>query len=165
MEIVDKVRQIAAEIADSCGVELVHADLKGGDRGSVVAIFIDKNGGVTHEDCSAVSRAVGERLEAEDFISSAYILEVSSPGLERELYSLKDYEKYAGNLAKMKIRQPIGNQRNFRGRIKGVEGDTIIFDDKTSGEVKIPFELIAKANLEIDVEEEFRLARERGENV
>jgi ribosome maturation factor RimP len=81
--------------------------------------------------------------------------------LERELYSLRDYVKYAGSLAKLKVRQPIGNQRNFRGRIIGTEGETVIFDDKTSGRVEIPFDVIAKANLEIDIEEEFRKAAER----
>jgi ribosome maturation factor RimP len=92
------------------------------------------------------------------------LLEVSSPGLERGLYSLPDYERYAGNLAKLKVRQPINNQRNFRGRIVGVENETVIFEDKTTGKVEIPFAIIAKANLEIDVEEEFRKAalRENG---
>jgi ribosome maturation factor RimP len=97
----------------------------------------------------------------EDFIPSAYTLEVSSPGLERELFSLKDYEKYAGKLAKIKTRQLVGNQRNFRGRIIGIEGENVIFDDKTNGRVEIPSNVIAKANLEIDIEEEFRKAAER----
>ncbi len=61
----------------------------------------------------------------------------------------------------MKTRGAIGGQRNFRGRIGGVEGEDVLFDDKTSGRVRVPFSEIAKANLEIDVEEEFRLAEER----
>jgi ribosome maturation factor RimP len=100
-------------------------------------------------------------LDVEDFIHSAYNLEVSSPGLERGLYKREDYERFAGKLAKMKARQPVKGQRNFRGRIVGVEGAEVVFDDNTNGRVRIPVEQIAKANLEIDVEAEFRLAAER----
>ncbi|HYG81497.1 MAG TPA: hypothetical protein VD861_13965, partial [Pyrinomonadaceae bacterium] len=67
----------------------------------------------------------------------------------------------AGHPAKMKARAPINGQRNFRGRIVGLEGDDVVFEDNTSGRVRVPFETIVKANLEIDVEEEFRRAKER----
>ena len=97
----------------------------------------------------------------EDFIPGAYTLEVSSPGLERGLYSRGDYERFAGHLAKIRTRGAVGGQRNFRGRIAGVEGEEVLFDDKTSGRVRVPLAEIAKANLEIDIEEEFRLAEER----
>ena len=97
----------------------------------------------------------------EDFIHSAYTLEVSSPGLERGLYKRADYERFAGQLAKLKTRQLVNGQRNFRGRIAGVENDTVLFDDKTNGRVRLPLEQIAKANLEIDIEAEFRRAAER----
>jgi ribosome maturation factor RimP len=107
-----------------------------------------------------VSTQIGTVLDVEDFIHSAYTLEVSSPGLERGLYKLADYERFAGRVAKIKTRSPIGNQRNFRGVIVAV-ADRIIFDDRTSGRVEIPFESIAKANLEVDVDSEFRQASER----
>ncbi len=74
----------------------------GTQRKPSVRIFIDKPEGVTLDDCSNMSRRVEAVLDAEDFIPTAYNLEVSSPGLERELYSLKDFEKFAGNLAKVK---------------------------------------------------------------
>ena len=74
---------------------------------------------------------------------------------------LSAYERFAGHLAKIKTRSPIRNQRNFRGRIVGLADSQVVFDDKTSGQVRIPFTDIAKANLEVDVDEEFRLARER----
>jgi ribosome maturation factor RimP len=108
-----------------------------------------------------VSQHVGTVLDVEDFIPGAYTLEVSSPGLERGLYRREDYERFAGRPARLKTRGAIGGQRNFRGRIAGVEGEEVLFDDKTSGRVRVPLSEIAKANLEIDVEEEFRLAEER----
>ncbi len=156
-----RVREIAERAAEERGLELVHVEVAGGARSPIVRIFIDKPEGVTHEDCAGVSLHVGAVLDVEDFIHSAYTLEVSSPGLERGLYRREDYERFAGQLAKLKTRQPVGGQRNFRGRILGVEGDHVAFDDKTSGRVLVPLDVIAKANLEIDVEEEFRLAEER----
>ena len=161
LRVSERVREIAERVAAENNLELVHVDVAGTERSPAVRIFIDKPGGVTVGDCSTVSHTIGTILDVEDFIPAAYTLEVSSPGLERELYSLRDYEKYAGHLAKLKVRQPIGNQRNFRGRIVVVENETVIFEDKTSGRVEIPFDAVAKANLEIDIEEEFRKAAER----
>ena len=157
----ERVREIAGRVAGEQGLELVHAEVGASGRAAVVRIFIDKPGGVTHEDCAAMSLHLGTILDVEDFIHSAYTLEVSSPGLERGLYKREDYERFAGQLAKMKSREPVNGQRNFRGRIVGVEGDRVVFDDKTNGRVHVPLGSIVKANLEIDVEEEFRLAEER----
>jgi len=157
----ERVREIAGRAAAEYGVELVHAEVAGTGRNTIVRVFIDKPDGVTHENCSLISQHVGTVLDVEDLIDSAYTLEVSSPGLERGLYKRADYERFAGYLAKLKVREPVGGQRNFRGRIRGVESDDVLFDDKTSGQVRIPLSSVAKANLEIDVEEEFRLAAER----
>lgn len=117
LRVSERVREIAERVAVESGLELVHVELVGSGRNSELRIFIDKPGGVTVDDCTHVSHTLGTILDVEDFISSNYALIVSSPGLERELYSLRDYAKYAGSLAKLKARQPIGNQRNFRGRI------------------------------------------------
>jgi ribosome maturation factor RimP len=157
----ERVRGIARRAAEERGLELVHVEFAGGARAPVVRVFIDKPGGVTHEDCSEVSTHVGTVLDVEDFIPGAYTLEVSSPGLERGLYGLGDFEKFAGRPAKLKTRNPVNGQRNFRGRIEGVEGEDVIFEDKATGRVRVPASEVAKANLEIDVEEEFRLAEER----
>lgn len=154
--VTEKVKQIAERIAEEKALELVQVELIGADRGLTVRIFIDKEGGVSHEDCAKVSREVGDILELEEIIPTEYILEVSSPGLERELFKLKDFVRYAGSLAKIKTRQPINGQRNFRGRILAVEGEEIVFDDRTNGTVKVPFEAVKEAKLEIDIEEELR---------
>ena len=157
----ERVRQLAEQAAIDHGVELVHAEVAGPDNHPAVRVFIDKPGGVTHRDCSQISEQLGTVLDVEDFIHAAYTLEVSSPGLERGLYRLADYERFTGHLAKIKSRDPVDGQRNFRGRIVGIDSDQVIFDDQTSGRVKVPIDGIVKANLEIDVEKEFRLAKER----
>lgn len=159
--IAERVEEIAGRVCIDHGLELVHAEVAGPEGKPIIRIFIDKPEGVTHEDCSAVSLHVGTTLDVEDFIHSAYTLEVSSPGLERGLYKRADYERFAGKAAKLKSRIAIGGQRNFRGRIIGVEDESVIFEDKTSGRVRVPLEAVVKANLEIDVEEEFRRAKER----
>ncbi len=161
--VAERISQLAEQTAIDHGVELVHAEVAGPEGHPIVRVFIDKPGGVTHDDCSDVSHHLGTVLDVEDFIHSAYTLEVSSPGLERGLYKAADFERFAGHLAKIKMRSPIKNQRNFRGRIVGLADSEVIFEDNTSGRVRIPLTEIAKANLEVDVEEEFRRAREREE--
>jgi len=159
--IAERIKELAEQTAIDHGLELVHAEVAGPEGHPIVRLFIDKPGGVTHEDCSDVSHHLGTVLDVEDFIHSAYTLEVSSPGIERGLYKPADYERFAGHLAKIKTRSPIKNQRNFRGRIVGLADSQVIFEDNTSGRVQIPVADVVKANLEIDVEEEFRRARER----
>ena len=155
-----RVQAIAERVASDHGLELVHAEVAGPDNKPIVRIFIDKPTGVTHQDCAEVSLHVGTVLDVEDFIHASYTLEVSSPGLDRGLYKLADYERFAGKPAKLRSRQPINGQRNFRGRLVGISGEEVLFEDRTSGRVKIAFESIAKANLELDVNEEFRRAQQ-----
>lgn len=155
----ERIREIAAGSAKRNDLELVHVQAKGAKNNLTIRVFIDKKGGVTHDDCVKVSREIESVLDAEDFIPSTYLLEVSSPGLERELYSLKDFEKFAGEKAKVRMHAPIDGQRNFRGRIVKVDGEKIVFEDKTSGEVSFSFGDVAKANLEIDIEKELKRAK------
>jgi ribosome maturation factor RimP len=157
----ERVREITERVATDHGLELVHAEVAGPEGKPIIRIFIDKPEGVTHENCAAISLTVGTILDVEDFIHSAYTLEVSSPGLERGLYKRQDYERFAGRMAKLKSRVAIKGQRNFRGQILGLDGDEVVFEDKTSGRVKVPLESIVKANLELDVEAEFQRAKER----
>jgi len=152
----ERVREAASRVAEKNNLELVRAEVSGSGKKLTVRIFIDKDGGIMHEDCSTVSRDLEEVLDAEDFIPAAYTLEVSSPGLERELYSLKDFERFSGSLAKVKLNQPIDGQKVFRGRLVNIENEEIVFDDKTRGTVRFPFSAVTKANLEIDLEEEFK---------
>ncbi|HKS09743.1 MAG TPA: ribosome maturation factor RimP [Pyrinomonadaceae bacterium] len=153
-----RVQELAEQVAIDHGLELVHTEVAGPENKPIVRIFIDKPQGVTLEDCSEVSTHLSTILDVEDFIHASYTLEVSSPGLERGLYKRADYERFAGNNAKLKTRQPIDGQRNFRGRLVGLEGDELIFEDRTNGRVRVPLDLITKANLEVDVEDELRRA-------
>ena len=151
-----QIREIAVRIAEENNLELVHTQIAGASKSLTVRIFIDKEGGVTHDDCSLMSRKLDEVMDNDDFMPGNYILEVSSPGLERELYSLNDFKKFVGSLAKVKTNAPVDGQKNFRGRISVIENEDIIFEDNTKGIVRFPYSAVAKANLEIDLEEELK---------
>jgi len=153
--IIEHVKAIAATVTAASGIELVHVDISGTKRDLVLRIFIDKEGGVTLDDCSGISRGVEEVLDSEDFIPSRYVLEVSSPGIERELYSLGDFVKFTGRLAKVKLKTEIDGQKTFVGNITNVEGSEITIDDRTKGVVNFDHAAVDKANLKIDLAKEF----------
>lgn len=141
---------IIERVAARGGLELVHWEVVGPPGNFVLRIFVDKPGGVSHADCEAVSNQVGTLLDVEDLILHRYTLEVSSPGLERGLYKLADYERFTGNRVKFRTAEPIDGQRNFRGKLIGVAGETIRFDADGRGELEIPFQKIVKANIEYE---------------
>jgi ribosome maturation factor RimP len=149
-----RIKEIALKAAADCGVEFVHLEIAGTKRNQIIRIFADKEGGITIEDCSNVSRAVEAVMDADDFMPAAYVLEVSSPGLDRELYSLADFEKFAGKLAKIKMKPDFDGPKALNGRIVKIEGSDISFNDRTAGELVFPYESVAKANLKIDIEQE-----------
>ncbi len=157
--IADRIDKIATQAAKENSVEFVHAEIVGSKRNMTVRVYIDKPDGVTIEDCSMVSRAIEAVVDAEDFIPASYVLEVSSLGLDRPLFSVHDFEKNVGKKAKVKAVESINGQANFNGRIVAVEDSEIVFDDKTNGAVRIPFDKVEKANLRVDLSEEFKKKR------
>ncbi len=150
-QIAKKVRGFADSIVAENGLELVHVEIVGAKTKPTVRVLIDKPEGITHDDCSSVSTALSKILDREDFILSAYVLEVSSPGIERGLYSIEDFERFADHIAKVKMGLAINGQRNFSGKIVSASDGQIEFDDKTNGLVKLPFDGIKKAKLKVDV--------------
>jgi ribosome maturation factor RimP len=115
----DKVREIATRVADSSGLEVVDLELLGGGKARMLRVYIDKPGGVTHEDCANFSREAGTILDVEDAVpGGSYVLEVSSPGLDRKLSKPEDFQRFAGNLVKLMTRDPVNGNRHFEGRLK-----------------------------------------------
>jgi ribosome maturation factor RimP len=151
-----KIRRFAEQAATARGLEFVHLELAGTKRNQVVRIYIDKPGGVTVEDCSDVSRSVEEAMDGDDFMPGPYVLEVSSPGLDRELYSLADFQKFVGSKAKAKVRAPEGGAKSYNGRIVAVDGEEITFEDRSEGEVKFPYSAVMKANLKFDIQDDLK---------
>lgn len=152
---VTRVKEIASQAVKDSDIELVHVEMAGIKRDQVIRVYIDKQGGVTLDDCSLVSQRIEDVLDAEDFIPSKYVLEVSSPGIERQLYSLGDFVKFTGRLAKVKLKREIAGQKTFVGIINAVDDNAITFDDRTVGELEFDYSEVEKANLKIDLSKEF----------
>ena len=148
-EIVDRVRVIVDPILFEEGMELVDIEYRRESRGWVLRLYLDKEGGVTLDDCTRVSQGVGRILDVEDFIQTPYTLEVSSPGLSRRLKTEMDFMKYRGHLIKVKTVDPIENRRQFRGRLVAISADKLEIESD-GGVFQIPLSNVAKANLEID---------------
>jgi ribosome maturation factor RimP len=146
----DAIGAIVERVVAREGLELVHWEAVGPRSNFVLRIYIDKPGGVNHGDCEVVSNQVGGLLDVEDLIPNRYTLEVSSPGVERGLYKREDYERFAGSRVKLKTAAPINGQRNFRGRLAGLQGGVVRLDADGVGEVEIPYEQIVKANIEYE---------------
>ena len=111
--------------------------------------YLDREGGVTLEDCAEVSGEVGAVLEAQDVIPQAYVLEVSSPGLTRPLKKPEDFQKFRNHLVKIKMYQPLDGRKNFKGTLLGLEGENVRLEIEDRV-YELPLQKIAKANLEIE---------------
>ena len=136
------VEQLVEQVVSGLGYELV--DLESSPRGRLIRVFIDIERGVTVDDCAAVSNQLTRVFEVENVDYDR--LEVSSPGLDRPLKKLADFERFTGNEVQVKLRMPINNQRNFSGVLNGVvDGEVRLVT--ASGDLAFPFEEIEKARL------------------
>lgn len=133
------MREVAERVAASSGLEVVEVEFRGGGNSRMLRITIDKPGGVTHEDCANLSREVGTVLDVEDVVPGGpYLLEVSSPGLDRKLFRPADYKRFAGSRVKLTTRDPVNGNRHFEGRLESFRGGriTLQLGGKTSGKKK-----------------------------
>jgi len=147
------VKGIAERVLRDRGMTLDRLELARGPRGAVVRIFVDKKeGGVGVDDCAAVSREVGAILDVEDPIESSYVLEVSSPGLDRPLRTPEDFQRFAGRRARIHTFGPVEGRREFHGTLRGEQGEAVLIEDEgLKREVRVPLSQIAKARLEVEV--------------
>lgn len=126
-------------------------------RGSSLRLVIDRAGGVTHEHCAGVSREASVLLDAEDFgPASGYVLEVSSPGLDRRLYGARDYERFRGRRAKVTFTDAAsGNRRTVRGLLEGLSADAsdvaLILEDDSGATLPLTIDSIHKARLLVEL--------------
>ena len=144
--VVSAIEKYAESVLEPMGVELVEIQLRREGYGWVLRLYIDKQGGVNLDDCAAVSREMSTWLDVEELIEHAYHLEVSSPGLERPLKKKKDFERFAGRMARIKLREPINEQKVFIGTIEKVdeEGVLLLAEGKP---INCVFDNITKARL------------------
>ncbi len=148
--LLQEVRQVTEPILEAEGLELVDLEYRRESHGWVLRFYIDREGGVTVDDCAAMSKELGIVLEVRDLIPTYYVLEVSSPGLTRSLKKPEDFIKYCHRPVKMRTSKPIEGRRNFKGTLLGLEGEKVHLE--AEGRIyEIPLQDIAKANLEIEI--------------
>ncbi|MDK2958281.1 MAG: ribosome maturation factor RimP [Synergistaceae bacterium] len=149
------------KIVEGLGYECVGVTLGNEEKRAILRVYIDSLGGILVKDCETVSRALNRFLdENEDYVRGQFYLEVSSPGIERPLFTLEDYRKFTGKKIRVRTRQEIGGQKRFTGILLGAEEDGTVLLRLETGRgadedeaVRIPFETITKGNLVFEEQE------------
>ncbi len=148
--VVETVRRLAEPIAADLGMEVVEVEFRREGGGWVLRLYLDKPGGVTLDDCTAMSEQLSAALDVEDPIDHPYNLEVSSPGATRPLKTDRDFERFRGRRVRVSTYEKLGDRKTFIGRLVGHTADAIEVDEETVGRVSIPRTAVARANLELD---------------
>jgi ribosome maturation factor RimP len=145
-----KIEAMLTPTVEAMGFALWGIEYLSQGRHSVLRIYIERDSGISADDCAAVSAQVSAILDVEDPITGEYTLEVSSPGMDRRLFRLEQYSAYVGEIVDLQLRSPFEGRRKFKGVLKGIEGGDIVvqIDDH---EFLLPHDSIDKARLEARV--------------
>lgn len=147
LDVEERISGVAGPVIESMGMELVDVEYRREPGGWVLRLYIDREGGVTLDDCGNVSKEVGAVLEIEEMIEHSYNLEVSSPGLTRPLKKPGDFERFKGRFVKIKCYSAVNGRKTLTGISRGIDGEDVVVD-LDGEEVRIAYSNIAKANLE-----------------
>jgi ribosome maturation factor RimP len=129
----------------------VDVELKGGNSNQLLRVFIDKPGGVSHADCALVSEQLSAMLDVEDIFPGRYVLEVSSPGLDRKLTRPSDYTYFVGRRARVVLKEATGEQKVLEGRLAGFENGRVRLDLGEHGLQELDLNNIRKAQLVVEL--------------
>ena len=144
--LLEKAKALAEPLCRAEGLELVFAEFQAEPAGRILRFYIDRPGGVTLDDCVAVSRQLSDILDVGLDSDDPYNLEVSSPGSDRPVGKLEDFQRFKGRNAKIQTSRPVDGRKNFKGTLAGVENDLVKI--MTAGEtVAIKFDTITRARL------------------
>ncbi len=147
----EKIRAIAQRVSASEGFALVDVELKGGRTNPLLRIYIDKPEGISHADCQLVSEQVSAILDVEDPFPGRYVLEVSSPGLDRKLVKPSDFEHFVGRRARLVLLEPLGEQKVFEGRLAGFEAGRVRLELGEGLTTEFELSNISKARLLVEL--------------
>jgi len=145
-EVLAIVWELAEPICNVDGMELVHVEYQREVGGRILRLYVDKPGGITLGDCSLISSQLGDILDLKLETEDSYTLEISSPGIDRPVSKLSDFEKFKGHLAKIKIVRPINGQKKFKGILSGIIASIVQLKTEQDT-VSIPYQDIIKARL------------------
>ena len=139
--------QLFEPVIESMGYELVGVEFNRGGGHGTLRVYIDRDSGVSVDDCAAISHQVSGILDVEEPIKQAYDLEISSPGIDRPLFKLADFERFAGRVAKIRLAAGLEGRRNFKGRLAGVSDAGLVKIEVDGETFDLPHADIARANL------------------
>ncbi len=145
----NKIEQLVMPIINENGYELVDIEFLKENSNWYLRLYVDKQGGFTIDDCELVSKSLGEILEKDDPIDKSYILEVSSPGLDRPLKKESDFERYKGEVVDVKLYKAINKTKQFQGILKGLENNIVTIEDDTGKILSFPKQEIAIIRLAV----------------
>ena len=143
-------------VVSELGYELVDIELTGNRSKQLIRVYVEKPGGILLADCVAVSRELGKRLDEKDVIENSYRLEISSPGIERPLRKIQDYERYVGHRVRIRLKGGLKGKRKIAGKLDEVEGNIVRIISKNGEKIAFSLADIAKANLDVDWDMEFQ---------
>jgi ribosome maturation factor RimP len=148
---ITRIWELAAPLAEGEGMEIVDVEFRpeGSRGGRVLRLYLDKEGGLSVDDLTRVSRRLSELLDAEDAVEGAYTLEVSSPGINRPLKKPEHFTRFVGKRIRVRTRDMIDGRRSFLGILAQVAGDSVILTQEGK-QYQIPFSMIDKSNYEHD---------------
>ncbi len=149
-ETLDKITLLARPIAQESSLELVDVEFRPSGKRWLLRVYIDREEGVTIADCERVSRELDRVLDVEEVIDHPYTLEVSSPGLTRQLKKREDFERYKGRTCRIITALAIEGRNEFKGKIVEVAGEDVEVNDEKGGH-RIPLSAIKRANLEFEL--------------
>jgi len=147
----EKITKMAERVAASEGLTLVDVELKSGRGSRLLRVYIDKPEGVSHADCQLVSEQLGVLLDVEDPFPGPYTLEVSSPGLDRELIKPSDFAHFVGREARLVVREPVEGQKVLEGRLAGFEAGRVRLDLGDAGLKEVELGNIQRARLVVEI--------------
>ena len=150
--LVGQIEQLAVPVLQEHGAELVDLEFVHDHGQWVLRFFLDRPGGITLDDCAAISDHLGRILDATDLITQSYSLEVSSPGLNRPLRKESDYVRFAGERVDVTLYAPLNGRRHYRGRLHGFKDGVVQVEDYTQQVFALPLAQIAKARLDPEIE-------------
>jgi ribosome maturation factor RimP len=151
-EILQQARAAILPVLARCNYQLVDIEYVREPMGWVLRVFIDKEGGITIEECALVSGEIGDVLDAGSIVDGRYHLEISSPGLDRRVRDPIDFDRFAGRQVRIKSEIPLEGRRNFAGLLKGMDGDSVVVEIDGC-EHRVPIDSIEKANLKHEWDE------------
>lgn len=150
-DVVSQVWKLLEPWLESEGVELVEVEFLRRGKDWVLTLYIDKEGGVSLDDCQHISHQVGKVLDVEEIISHPYVLEVSSPGIDRPLRKREDFVRFAGHQAYIATHYPIEHRRQFRGKLAGMHREEVLLVGEDGITFHIPYTAVKKAHLKMEI--------------